>query len=106
MALTVTVNARGVFGNKRWRTITVTGDSSYAGSGGESITPADVGLTTIDHFSDGVTDTGHIVKHDNSASKLTYFWALYSTSTDGVLTEVTSTTDLSTADSKHFVFGT
>ena len=47
MALTITPVHRSVFGNKRTVTFTVAFDASYP-TGGEPLTPADLGLTGID----------------------------------------------------------
>lgn len=96
MALTFSVIAEGkwVDGNKDVRIVDVTFDSSYAGSGGEAVTPSDVGLTKIIDIGDGVSTNGYIVTGDTANLKLKVWDHDYSTATDGPLQE-TATSDLS-----------
>lgn len=79
MSLTVSEIARSVFGNKRIVISEVTFDSSYA-TGGEALTAATLGLSTIDAlFVDAgaaaAGTTGVVVKYDKTNSKLQAFGA-------------------------------
>ena len=46
MALTITVNKRGIIGDLRYADISLAWDSSYP-TGGESLTPADAGFDSF-----------------------------------------------------------
>lgn len=84
MALTITIPVDGadtVWGNKRVKVREIEFDSSYP-TGGESLTPADVGLTVIEQVlphgpasnSDGTEGTlGVPVRYDHSTQKLQAF---------------------------------
>jgi hypothetical protein len=86
MGLTITPITRSVFGNKRVVLADVTFDSSYP-TGGESITPAVLGLSDIDAiFTNGAKGWG--VVYDKANAKLMAYG-----STAG--TEITDTTNLS-----------
>lgn len=78
MALTVqNVNARAddTFGRHRVKIVKVTFDNSYA-SGGESFTPADVGMAAFDLVLVSVDANalgGYVVQYDYTAQKLRVF---------------------------------
>lgn len=97
MALTVSVVKRNVSGNARNVIATITFDASYL-TGGESLTAADLGLTTITHLSSETAaaaagTTAVVTKYDYTNAKLQAFWTGGVVST--ALAQVTSTTDLS-----------
>jgi len=75
MALTVTVNRSNVIGNRKEKIISITADSSWA-DGGESLTPAMCGLTSIDWVDSAVAvaagtgTVGYVVGYDYVNSKL------------------------------------
>lgn len=102
MALTLTAVANGAYvvGNKKFRTYDVTFDSSYP-TGGESLTPANVGLKKIVQvIGDGTFTateggtTGVQVSYDYTNKKLQAFWG--NAGTASVAPEVTGTTNLAT----------
>lgn len=84
MALTISNRNPGVAGNKRRNTLDITFDSSYA-TGGESLTPAALGLVNVDVVL-ATGSGGYVFKYDKANQKLLAF-------TGG--SEVSSTTDLS-----------
>lgn len=101
MALTITpiAGADGSIGHRRRVVRIITFDSSYP-TGGEPLTPADVGLRVIDTAApDGAfqsTDgtTGIYVHYNRTNQKLIAYWG--NAGTASADPEVTSTTDLST----------
>lgn len=78
MAVTVAnVNARAedVFGRHKVRLVKVTFDSSYA-TGGESFTPANVGMAKFDYVGvspDSAVLPGYVVHYDYTNQKLLVF---------------------------------
>lgn len=75
MGLTLSEIKRGLVGDRRAERWEVTFDSAYA-SGGESLTPADLGLNVIEDIT--VTQVasagdGYIVEYDKSAEKLVVY---------------------------------
>lgn len=70
MALTVTRSGmwQGLLGDLRYAKVTIAFDSSYP-SGGESLTPADLGLKTIDHITIHST-SGLVFEYDYTNKKV------------------------------------
>lgn len=95
MALTITEVARTVFGNKRVLLADITFDASYP-SGGEPLTAATLGFTSIDRVLPSVavsaTPEAIIVDYDESAELLIAYRV---DQIDDVLEEIPDTTDLS-----------
>jgi hypothetical protein len=88
---------RDVFGRQNVVTKIVTFDASYP-TGGESLTPADLGLAQIDILlvsvvSEGV-HAGAVVQYDYTAKKLKVF-VEEAVAAGGVLLEIANATDLS-----------
>lgn len=71
MALTVTLTDTGSAGNLRWSRGTIAFDSSYA-SNGESFTPEDIALKTIDHVTIH-PNSGYVFEYDYSNEKVIAF---------------------------------
>lgn len=79
-------------------------DSSYP-TGGESLTPGNVGLVGID-FCVITAKSGYVFEYDYTNQKLMAYWPDYNETTAGVLVEVANTTDLSgVTDVKGFFIG-
>lgn len=98
MALTVSLVKQTVFGDERVVIADITFDSSYA-TGGEALVPADLGLTTIDHFTAGtgnVSTAFYVTQYVASTNKLITFTGAAQTA---------STTDLSTLTVRVKVIG-
>lgn len=97
MALTLSKVDAYVAGNKRVRVYDVTFDSVYP-TGGESLTPADVGLNRILKCSDGTARNGTTgalpVTYDYANSKLIAWYGDNNNTNDGPLVE-NATTDIS-----------
>lgn len=98
MALTISRVKQDVQGGSRVIVADVTFDSSYA-TGGESLTPADLGLKAIHFLTDQVGKTASgttaiLTRYDYVAQKLLAIWTGAVVST--ALAEVTNTTNLST----------
>jgi len=74
MALSINIKDRSVFGNKRVVIAEVNFDSSYP-TGGEPLTPSDLGLQSID-FLNATSKAGYIFEYDYTNQKLK---CLYST---------------------------
>lgn len=97
MALTYSLDTPPVqyIGQDKVVTGTITFDSSYAGSGGESVTLASLGLQEVyDLVCDG--DDGYVIRWDRSTTspKVIAYWV--DTTVDGApMAEVTGTTNLS-----------
>lgn len=99
MALTVAAPARqGVIGNFRYSIVDITWDSSYA-TGGEALTPAQVGLSEILYC----TDVGNydaqgktVVAYDAANDKLAAYGGDGGAAGVVNLKEVANATDLST----------
>ena len=92
--LTVAIQKRSVFGNKRVRVVDVDFDSSYP-TGGESLTAADLGLSVVDIVIPS-PKSGYVFEYDYTNSKLKAYWADYDAGADGALIEVGNGTDLHT----------
>lgn len=71
MALTVSLSGDWLssFGNKRASSGTITFDSSYA-TGGESLTPANIGLGTIERITFNHGEDGYVFKYDYTNQKV------------------------------------
>ena len=97
MPLTVAVpSVNTVVGNQRLTVTQVTFDSSYL-TGGELITPADVGLNAI-HALISFASSGYNVTYDATAGSLIVY--------DHILgVEVVSTTDLALITADLIAFG-
>jgi hypothetical protein len=74
MALTVTLAGDWLssLGNKRASNGTLTFDSSYA-TGGESLTPANIGLGVIDSITFNQGEDGYVFKYIHSTQKVQVF---------------------------------
>lgn len=68
MALTIAYADKSVMGDKRVHFVNATFDSSYA-SGGESLTPSDVGLKSIDYVAPAFNG-GYHTEYDHTNQKL------------------------------------
>ncbi|MEM2125708.1 MAG: hypothetical protein QXQ53_04855 [Candidatus Methanosuratincola sp.] len=68
MSLSITINDHTIFGNKRFVTFTIAFDSSYP-TGGESLTAANLGLSSIDFL---LVEPAHglLFEYVHSTSKL------------------------------------
>ena len=68
-------------------------DSSYRGSGGETLTAATLGFTTV-YSAQCAPNGGYVFEYDIATAELKAYWT--SNSVDGeVMPEVTATTDMS-----------
>lgn len=94
MALTVTNLKRNSVGNRRTVTATVTFDSSYP-TGGESLTPTQIGLKTVD-FMAAEPQGGRTFPYDHANKKLMAFAST---------TQVTNATDLSAVSTVVWAIG-
>lgn len=106
MALTVTIVEKFVVGSRQGIVADITFDSSYT-TGGEDITPANLGFrNSLSFFSGGVArnaTTGAVeVRHNRTLNKVQAFWG---GGAGAALTEVTSTTDLSAYVVRVFAIG-
>ena len=72
----------------------VTFDSSYA-TGGEALTPSQVGLTSISGVEAIDNHAGYVFEYDQANSKLIAYWADNNAAADSALIEVANATDLS-----------
>lgn len=96
MALAFVDEARSVIRNKRFVTATCTFDSSYP-TGGEPLTPADLGLNTIDYLAAN-TDGSNAFVWDKANNKLKAYTAAGA--------EVANATNLSAVVIRLFAVGT
>lgn len=100
MALTVTANPPQLVGTRRRVTGTITFDSSYL-TGGETFTPANIGLGQLEELEVrpglGSSTTGYVPvwNRSTSAPKVLALMGDNNNASDGPLIEVASTTDLS-----------
>lgn len=93
----------GVAGLKQVHKI-VTMDASYVATGGEPLTAAQLGLTTV-LFAVVEPKGGYVFSYDIAAAKITAYWV--DTSVDGAaMAEVVATTDLSTIAPRIMAIGT
>lgn len=97
MALTITIPDRGrtVVGNRRLVTGSLTQDSSYP-TGGESLTPGDLGLSDIDF----IVFSADVIQcyWESSTKKVLMYYGNNDGAADGEFVEATSTDDLSAAN--------
>ena len=93
MALTVTIQKRSTFGNKRVRTVDIAFDSSYP-TNGEALTASDLGLSVVDLVIPS-PKSGYVFEYDYANSKIKAYYADYDAASDGALIEVANATDLS-----------
>lgn len=94
MAITfadVTPHAANTVGALKFRTVTITMDSSYP-TGGESFTPAQVGLVAITQVLIS-QPPAYVVDYDYTNQKFLFYWT--GAGTSAVLAQVTNTLDLS-----------
>lgn len=109
MALTIantTPQSGDVWGRQKTRIVTVTFDSSYD-TGGESLTPADVGLssfTIVDPCVDAADLPGYIVHFNYTTNKLMVF-VEEAVAAGGPLLEVAAATNLATLKVRVLVVG-
>lgn len=77
MALTISLAGDWLssFGNKRAVTGTITFDSSYA-TGGESLTPANIGLGKIERITFNQAEDGYVFKYDYANQKVMAYSAV------------------------------
>jgi hypothetical protein len=93
MALTLDVKYRYKDRSGEEIVVEATFDSSYA-TGGESLTAADLGVKRIEHVSQEISSTGHVVVYDYANSLLKAYYGNYDAA-DGPLIEVPNGTNLS-----------
>ena len=97
MALTIAIPDRGrtVVGNRRLVTGSLTQDSSYQ-TGGESLTPGDLGLSDIDF----IVFSADVIQcyWESSTKKVLMYYGNNDGAADGEFVEATSTDDLSAAN--------
>jgi hypothetical protein len=87
-------NQPELIGQTRRQLVAVTMDASYP-TGGESLTPAMLGLTTI-AFVYGPIVLGYAPVYDYANSLLMAYWVDNNAVADSAMIEVADTTDLST----------
>lgn len=93
MALAITNLEYHDAGSLLARTANIATDSSYP-TGGESLTPADLGLSTI-KFLAASANAGYVPEYDYTNQKLKLYYGDNNNASDGPLIEVPNTTDLS-----------
>ena len=101
MALTITVNKRGIIGDLRYADISLAWDSSYP-TGGESLTPADAGFDSF-HVVTAHQKSGYTFEMDYTNNKLLAYYYDYNGSADAAAIQVANAVDLSGVTS-HKVF--
>ena len=110
MALTWTFDSQGgnqLIGTQRVRKGTVTFDSSYA-TGGETFTPADLGLAFLTDLQVEVDATAGYVpvwNRSTTAPKLMAFYGDNNNAADGPLIEVPNATNIATAAARFTAYG-
>ena len=94
---TITPVSSTVWGNKRVTVNDVVGAASYTGSGGDSLTPAQLGLPSTVEFAQvvGKTGTGYIGQYDHTANKLKVYQGDNANAAAAPAVEVTNATNLS-----------
>lgn len=80
---------------------TIALDDSYP-TGGEAITPADLGLAQVFALIAFPT-AGYVPEWDGTNKKLKMYWADYDAAADGALVEVANTTNLSALAAIPFI---
>ena len=104
MALTITVNKRGIIGDLRYADISLAWDSSYP-TGGESLTPADAGFDSF-HVVTAHQKSGYTFEMDYTNNKLLAYYYDYNGASDAVAIQVANAVDLSDVTShKVFIVG-
>lgn len=106
MAITVAtvIPATKVGFKKRMSVTNITFDDSYP-TGGEAVTPGNLGLTKIEAvIING--NTGHNLQWDQANKKIKAYYADYDAVADGALIQVPDTTDLATVVATVVAFGT
>ena len=98
MPLTITqvmpaVNLGGI-GNKSMTLVDVDFDNSYP-TGGEALTPGNVGLSTFDIVINTGSDTGYVFEFNHASNLLLAYWQDADAIADSALVQVANTTDLS-----------
>ena len=106
MALTISTPSNamdvvGVPGNNKYVIKRILFDSSYA-TGGESLTPTQLGFDSLHIMLTSSEDNGYVAEYDYSGEKL----VLYEAGADGAaLDEVANTTDVSAVYVRILAFG-
>jgi hypothetical protein len=106
MALTIStpsnaMDVAGVPGNNKYVIKRILFDSSYA-TGGESLTPTQLGFDSLHIMLTSSEDNGYVAEYDYSGEKL----VLYEAGADGAaLDEVADTTDVSSVYVRILTFG-
>jgi len=104
MALTVDNFVRTVFGNKVIAFCNVDFDASYP-TGGEALAASTLGMKKVE-FLLAEPKLGYVFEYDYANSKLKAYWADFSATAAGALSEVADTTNLSAvADVRVFAVG-
>lgn len=104
MALSITTNRPSVFGDRRVVTGTVTFDSTYP-AGGESLTAANIGLTSIEFFDAQAamnsTPLALVLSYNRTTSKILAFES--GAANDAMIEN--NTTDISAYSFDFFAIG-
>ncbi|MHC4748741.1 MAG: hypothetical protein ACYTFW_02595 [Planctomycetota bacterium] len=103
MALTVTIDDKSVFGNRKVRMGSIAFDSSYP-TDGEPFTAAMFALSKIKKLR-VYPAAGYVVEVDHTNSKVKVFWNDYDAGADAALIEVTNATNLSTLSCEFDAYG-
>lgn len=106
MALTATSVFQIVVGDRRMHVVDVTGDSSYVGSGGESLTKAMLGFASTEDPEFHViveASGGYVGQYNITDSKLAVYWV--DTSVDGAAMAEATGADLSLVIFRVTAFG-
>ena len=104
MALTITVNKRGIIGDLRYADISLAWDSSNP-TGGESLTPADAGFDSF-HVVTAHQKSGYTFEMDYTNNKLLAYYYDCNGSADAAAIQVANAVDLSGVTShKVFIVG-
>lgn len=102
MVLTLSKVRSTIIGNMRLKIYDVTFDNSYP-TGGESLTPADLGLNHIEAI---IAEGGaYNFGYDYTNEKLKAFYGNNDAASDGPLVEVANATDLSSVSTRIVVIG-
>jgi len=105
MAISVSINRTDTVGRyTKYKTGTVTLDSSYA-TGGESLVPGDVGLSTKIEFIEASPADGYVFEYDYSNEKVIVRWPTSDATAPAVGKEVANATDLSSVTFNFIAFG-
>ena len=104
MALTLTRVSQNLSGTIRENTYDVVLDSAYA-TGGEALTPAQVGLVRIETLQVVECYQGYVFAYDRANQKLKVFYGDNNNAADGPLIEVPNGTDLSAVSGRLIARG-